>query len=292
MVIMHICLVGLMLILISLLSIYLYYMIYIKNKKLIYDIDEKEEIKIKKDIVYKKVEGKDLLMDIYSPSNLESKEKLPVVIFVHGEGPELFIKDAKNWKIYCSYGRLVASMGFAAVTFNHRYAYGNFSRIKDVSYDVLDAVKYVRGNATRLNVDAEKICIWSFSLGGIYSSLFLKNNEINVKCLISYYGLLDIYTRVNEKNDIYNEFTPEIYLENFNRKDVYILIVKAAKDKIKGVNKSIDNFIEAAKKYNIKYEYIMHNTGGHSFDIMDDNCETRDIIGQTLKYIKEKMILN
>jgi len=274
----------LLVIIVCLLSLYLY-MNLMKRKTLLYDIDASKKIKITKDIIYKQVANKNLLMDVYTPENLISEKKLPVVIFVHGEGPELFIKDAKDWGVYSSYGKLLSSMGFVAVTFNHRYASMNFTKIKDVSKDVSDAVGYIKNNGSQWNIDLDNICIWSFSLGGIYSSIFLKDIQQKVKCLISYYGLLDIYTKVSKAGTIYENFTPQNYLDDSN--NIPILIVKAANDKIKGINKSIDNFINVAKQYNVKYEFILHNTGGHSFDIMADNGETRKIIGQTLRFIEQ-----
>lgn len=267
-----------------LLSMYLF-MNFIKKKKLLYNIDESKKVKVTKNIIYKSVDNKSLLMDVYTPENLSSEGKLPVVIFVHGEGPELYIKNAKDWGVYSSYGKLLASMGFAAVTFNHRYAGRNFKKIKDASKDVSDAVDYIRNNSFQWNIDIEKICVWSFSLGGIYSSIFLKDKEKNIKCLISYYGLLDINTKVSKIGEAYKEFSPKNYLVNNNNS--HILIVKAANDRIKAVNSSIDNFMQIAKEYNVKYDYIVHNTGGHSFDIFKDNDETKKVIGQTLKYIEQ-----
>lgn len=41
-----------------------------------------------------------VIEDVYLPANRKENEKLPVVIFAHGEGPEVFIKDAKDWGIY------------------------------------------------------------------------------------------------------------------------------------------------------------------------------------------------
>lgn len=286
MMVLYILSIILLVIIVCLLSLYLY-MNSLKRKKLLYDIDESKKIKITKDIVYKEVDNKSLLLDVYTPETLISDEKLPVVIFVHGEGPELFIRDAKDWQLYSSYGKLLSSMGFVAVTFNHRYATMNFTKIKDVSKDVSDAVDYIKNNGSQWNIDLNKICVWSFSLGGIYSSIFLKDQSMRVKCLVSYYGLLDIYAKVPKKGTILEDFAPENYLSNLNSNKTSILIVKAANDKIKGVNKSIDNFIKVAKQYNINYEYILHNTAGHSFDALDDNNETRRVIGQTLRYIEQ-----
>lgn len=261
------------------------YMKNLKRKKLVYTINEDGKVKIAKDIIYKTADGKNLLMDVYTPAEANYQDKLPVVIFVHGEGPEIFIKDAKDWGVYTSYGKLLASKGYIAITFNHRYAAKNFYKIKEVSEDVIDAVKYVQANSTEWNIDLDKVFVWSFSLGGIYSSVFLNNCCYNVRAVISYYGLLDINTQIPlEMQNDYDDFTPNKYLRNV--RDTKILIVKAVKDKIKGVNQSIDNFIETADKYRVEYEYMLHSSGGHSFDVLIDNEETIEIIEKTLSFIE------
>lgn len=284
-----IILVLLTIFLIACLLYVLMFMNFMKKKKLLYDIDESKGINIIKDSVYKQIGTNNLLMDIYTPEKSDPKAKLPVVIFVHGEGPEIFIKDAKDGGLYSNYGKLLSSMGYAAITFNHPRASSNFSKINEVSKDILDAVEHVRKNAELWNIDVNRICVWTFSLGGIYTGLFLNNNEKKVKCLISYYGLLDIYAKISKHDDMYEKFTPEEYLSNLNSNECSILIVKAAKDKTEAVNKSIDKFIQEAEANSIKYDYVIHNTGGHAFDVMNDNNETRNVIRKTLEFIKENL---
>ena len=257
----------------------------LKGMKLAYPMKEKEEITVSKDLVYKIAGDRKLLMDVYIPVNRKDYEKLPVVIFNHGEGLEVFIKDAKDWGIFTSYGMLLASKGYVAVTFNHRYASKNFMKIKEVAEDVKAAVSYVKKNSATWNADIDNIFIWSFSLGGIYSSVFLRN-DYHIKAVISYYGLLDLFTRIPKKlRKSLEEFTPDQYLRNIT--NTKILIVKAALDKVPGVNQSIDNFIKAAEKYHIDYRYILHKSWGHSFDVFTDNEETTSVIDQTISFIKQ-----
>ncbi len=256
----------------------------LKRMKLAYPIEEKEQITVIKDLVYKEVEGRKLLMDVYIPSDIKNNEKLPVVIFNHGEGLEIFIKDAKDWGIYTSYGKLLASKGYIAVIFNHRYASRNFERIKEVAEDVKAAVMHVQQNSVEWKADIDNMIVWSFSLGGIYSSVFLRS-DYHIKAVISYYGLLDLFTRIPPKlRKELEEFTPDRYLRNTTT--TKILVVKAALDKVPGVNQSIDNFVKAAEKYHINYSYLLHKSGGHSFDVLTDNEETKYIIDQTLSFIE------
>jgi acetyl esterase/lipase len=260
-------------------------MTYLKRKKLAYPVKEGKETQIIKNVIYKTVEGKNLCMDIYLPEEARNNIKLPTVLLVHGEGPEVFIHDAKDWGVYTSYGKLLASQGLVAITFNHRYAAKDFERIKEVTKDVTDAVLYTQRNAEEWNIDLDKLFLWSFSLGGIYSSVFLKQ-DYHIKAVISYYGLLDISEVVDQQRlEEFKDYIPEYYLRNV--KNTKILIVKAAKDKVKGVNPSIDRFRRIADQYRIEYNYLVHSAGGHSFDVFIDQEETREMIDKTLEFIKE-----
>ena len=98
-------------------------------------------------------------------------------------------------------------------------------------------------------------------------------------------GLIKNVVRSDNRYRLY----PETYLPAMNDKIPPLLIVKAAKDKVKGVNKSIDNFMRIANMHNIKFDYIVHNTGGHSFDALDNNDETKAVIDKTLDFIKKNI---
>ncbi len=225
-------------------------------------------------------------MDVYRPSGISKDSKLPSIVFLHGEGPEKLVGNAKDWNLYASYGKLAASNDFIGVTFNRSRMNFNFKNA-NVKKDIFDAITYIRENAEKLNIDKDRICIWGYSLGGLYVSQFIKNAPYYIKCLVSYYGLLDIKTRTKAVNKEYESYCPETYLPAMNDKFPPLLIVKAAKDKVKGVNKSIDNFMRIAKSRNIKFDYIVHSTGQHSFDALDNNDETKAVIDRTLDFIRK-----
>jgi hypothetical protein len=52
------------------------------------------------------------------------------------------------------------------------------------------------------------------------------------------------------------------------------------------LNSIIDNFIVKAFAQNVSITAVNHATGHHSFDILDNNERSREIIKQTLDFIK------
>lgn len=262
----------------------------IKSKNLIYDLENGNEIKSIKDIVYKSVPGKPLLMDVYQPVNADKNRKVPAVIMIHGDGSESYIRDAKDWAMFRQYGRLIAGNGLACVTFNHRAGgmVSGYNKIKEASEDVLNLVDHVRRNADAWNIDENRICIWGFSSGSIYLSLFLGSMPEYVKCIVSYYGLLDAKAWTKKNEAVLKRYYPENYLSSGSIGKANLMVVKAGRD-TKCILKSIDSFIDAARSNRIEFSYIIHPNGKHSFDIMNDDEETRKIIGRTLDFVKQNI---
>src|SRR3954454_9854778 len=90
------------------------------SMRVVYKLSDMEQAVVKKDIAYKTVEAGDLKMDVYYPANFQDARLLPAVLFVHGDGPDEMLKDAKDWGQYISWGQLIAASGLIVVTFNHR----------------------------------------------------------------------------------------------------------------------------------------------------------------------------
>lgn len=253
-----------------------------KKKRLLYPLED-TKIGIERDIEFKRAGDRSLLMDLYRPLD---GEKPPVVILVHGEGAESFIRDAKDWAVFRDYGRLLAQKGLATVTFNHRPGgiAAGFKDIDKAAGDVTDLVAYVRGRAGEWDIDGERICVWAFSAGGVYMSRFLINTPVYIKCLVSFYGLLDVRSFV--KDGALTGYYPEHYLNKGTATP--ILIAKAGKDSNRLIV-AADHFLEVARAKDIPVEYREHPEGKHAFDTMNDDETTRRLIGDAIAFIKENI---
>ena len=86
------------------------------KKRLVYAIPNMEQVPVQKNITYKTADGVELQMDVYHPIDFQKGSLRPAVIFIHGDAPPEFLKDAKDWGVFVSYGQLVAASGFIAFT--------------------------------------------------------------------------------------------------------------------------------------------------------------------------------
>jgi acetyl esterase/lipase len=258
------------------------------KKRVVYEIPGMEQSRVTKNRVYKTVEGMDLLLDVYYPANLRDGESCPAVVFVHGLGPVELVKNIKDSGQYVSWGQLIAASGFIAVTFNHRSPDEHIS-LRDVGGDVDDLVGYVREHAEELQIDKESLAIWTCSAGvplGVRSALL--DTPTFVKCLVAYYGPLDlqplkVYWKLTD--DEVREFSATTYLEEYAERLAPMLITKAGLD-YPELNTTIDHFIKEASAKNVTLDFMTHPGGQHAFDALDDVARSHEIIKRTLEFIK------
>ena len=67
--------------------------------------------------------------------------------------------------------------------------------------------------------------------------------------------------------------------------DTAFFIVKGGRDDT-GLNPSIDRFVEKAREANISVEFVDYEDGIHGFDIWQDTDESREIVKQTVEFMK------
>lgn len=129
-----------------------------------------EKTSVIENISYKKDgKGNPILLDIYKPRKL-SNEKTPVVLYLHGgawvEGDKLITAD--NY-VENTILKLVEK-NYAVISINYRLVNEDIHFPEPVE-DSKDAVKWVRKNAEKYNLDAENIGLWGVSAGAHLSLL-------------------------------------------------------------------------------------------------------------------------
>lgn len=264
----------------------------LQKKRIVYEIPEMEQRRVAKNRVYKTVEERDLLLDVYYPADMQDGEQRPAVVFVHGLGPAELVKHIKDSGQYVSWGQAIAASGFIAVTFNHRSP-DEHTSLREVGADVDELVAYVREQAPQLQIDKERLAIWAGSAGvplGVRSAL--RGTPSFVKCLVAYYGPLDleplkVHWHLTE--DEVREFSALTYLEETASKLAPMLITKAGLD-YPELNATIDHFIKEASAKNVTLDFMTHPGGQHAFDILDDVARSREIIQRTLEFLKTSLI--
>jgi acetyl esterase/lipase len=104
------------------------------------------------------------LADVYLPR--KTSGAVPIMILVHGGvGADLPLRP-KDWGLYRSWGRLLASSGFVAIAFNHRLGFPE-PMIEEAATDLDSLTAFVRASARKWGGDPDRISIATFSAGGV-----------------------------------------------------------------------------------------------------------------------------
>lgn len=212
------------------------------------------------DISYN-TENEMLKLDVYAPPGLAPDVRLPAVLFVHGSASAR--RNIKEHAQYVSWGKLIGASDLIAVTFNWDYP---------DSSGIEQAIAYVHEHAVELQIDSERLCIFTVSAGvSAGFTIALKDMPPYLRCLVGYYG------------------NPSPALELIVAQDASqlppILLVKAALDDpilIAGT----DRFASELTSRDVPVTVLVHENGEHAFDIRNNNDRSREIIKQTLEFIK------
>ena len=73
------------------------------------------------------------------------------------------------------------------------------------------------------------------------------------------------------------------------RRDVPLLITRAGRDRFPAMNASIDSFIRQALVENLPLTFVNHAEGPHALDLFDDSRTSRDIVRQTLRFLRQHL---
>jgi len=152
---------------------------YIKNKKhypYIMPVKDETPIGVKdfRNVVYTTLEktkfGKrELHLDIFSP---KKKGKYPVVLLIHGGGWR-----AGDKSLQVPLAQLISKRGFVTVTVE--YQLGLEAQYPAAVYNIKAAVRWLRANADKYQINPEEIAVSGSSAGGHLASLIGLTNGVD-----------------------------------------------------------------------------------------------------------------
>lgn len=260
----------------------------------------------KETYTYKKTGDRDLLLDIYYPTEKPLRE-YPFIYFSHGGG---WISGFRNQPNNVSWCKFLAAKGFAVASIDYRYGYRN--DMSDILSDYTDGLKYIKKNAKKLKIDRSKIVLMGLSAGGhlalLYSTYhtFMKNSKPmeGIKSVVAYYppsNLSDLFSsdnksifakfaarrtlngRPTEVKEIYDYYSPINYI---SESMIPTLIAHGKLDNTVPFQSSI-NFIKKLDYYNVDHTFLVHKYGDHSFDTNLSDYSTISILDKTVRYIRK-----
>ena len=273
------------------------------RRRIAYEIPGMQQVRVRRDIVYKKVEEQGLLLDVYYPLDFDKDIPLPAMLFVHGDAPPTVLENAKDWEQYVSWGQLIAASGLIAVTFNHRST-ESLTKLYEAASDVEDLLAFVSDPAHDLGIDTSMLGMWTCSAGSVIGlHAVLGKRSSHVHCTITYYGAADLQAFFDQRADLtentrksehtlplllpetFEEFSAPASMKRVVGESMPLFVACAGLDAPE-LNASIERLVTAALANNVNLMLMNHATGHHGFDIIDDDERTREIIHATLEFIK------
>lgn len=160
-----------------------------------------KNFEIRKNIVYKKIEGVELTGDLYLPKTHGLR---PVVLVLHGGG---WAKKSGDME-YIS--QSLANEGF--VVFNANYRLAPENKFPKAPEDVKDALLWIKNNSELYSIDSKKIATWGYSAGAHLALLAALDGELGVKAIVAGGTPTDLTVWPNSKLVI--DFLGSQYEEN------------------------------------------------------------------------------
>jgi acetyl esterase/lipase len=124
-----------------------------------------DSVSVDRDIVYGVQGGEKLLLDVYEPL-FPSSTPRPAVVLIHGGWWTSLDKNTMQ-----GMGNFLARTGFVAVSVNYRLLHEDQNRWPAQLDDVQRAVRWLRANASKYNIDPDRIGAFGHSAGAQLAAL-------------------------------------------------------------------------------------------------------------------------
>ena len=221
-------------------------------------------------IIYKKIDTTVLKLHIYKPLNFSKKEIYNCIVFFHGGGwnngnPDMFKRQAMYF----------ASRGLVAISAEYRIKTKHNTTPFEALEDAKSAIRYVRENAAKLNINPNKIAAGGGSAGGHLAAacgniIGLENSNENLE-ISSVPNALVLLNPVidngpgsfgyNRFKDRYKEISP---IHNITKGAPPTIILIGTKDKLIPVA-TVEKYQSNMKKVGSRCDLKLYENVGHAF---------------------------
>lgn len=249
-------------------------------------LDGMDAVSVRRDVAYGPAEH-DLRFDLYYPSD-ESDDPWPAVIIAAGypgamepRATPLTYKEI-GWTV--SMCQLIARSGMVAIAYTNH----------DPATDLQALFEHLHACAESLSIDPARVGVIAVS-GNVPTALttIMQDASRTPACAVFGYGCLLDLDGATDVADAARQFgfaNPGAGRTLVDlRRDVPLLITRAGRDQFPGMNASIDSFIRQGLEENLPITVVNHAEGPHAFDLFDDSRTSRDILRQTLRFLRQHL---
>jgi dienelactone hydrolase len=154
-------------------------------------------------------------------------------------------------------------------------------------------VAHVRYIAPALGVNPEQLGLWAFSGGGPFLATSLRERPAWLRAVVAYYAVLDLQQpRSGDASGMSAEwrrtYSAVDALGQNARLPPPIFVARAAVDD-PWLNGTIDRFVQKGLTEGATLDVLSHSTGRHSFDILDNDARSKQIIRRTIDFLRDAL---
>ena len=260
------------------------------SDRIVLDIGRGSEVERTRDLAYGRPIGADLTMDVYRPSR--STRALPAVVFVHGDADPVHLIGAMAWGQYVSWAEAVASMGLAAVTFDHSST-ERLTRIDRVLGEIDQALDFVRTEGPGLRIDVNRLALWACSGGVPLALSAAMRRPEGIRCAVALYGPCDLRPMLapvgaDGPADALAQASPLALLADLGL-PWPLQCLQAALDRPE-INQTIDAFITTCPERGLPAQLLVHEQGHHAFDVRDEGPRSEELIRAVLDFLGAHLV--
>lgn len=250
-------------------------------------------VTIERDIAYLPA-GRTEKADLYLPANRAKEVRSPAVLMIHGGGWSSGTKSAQR---EFNIGTNLALNGYVGLSIDYALAEKGKVTWPQNLHDCKTAVRWLRKNADRLQIDPDRIGVIGGSAGGHLAAMVAVTNpndklepaepygefSSQVKCAVDLYGPIDLTSRPSismfgksnaEAPELYKAASPTTYLD---KNDPPILIMHGTADTTVPLQQS-ELFAAALKKAGIEHELVIVEGAPHTFHLQPKQKDLRPIV--------------
>lgn len=249
--------------------------------------------------------GRTQKADLYLPTTTPAGQLRPAVVMIHGGGWSGGKRDAER---ELNIGTNLALHGYVGMSIDYVLASKTKATWPQNLYDCKTAVRWLRKNAARLQIDPDRIGVIGGSAGGHLSAMVTLTTPADgldpkepygefscrVSCGVDLYGIADLPTYHDasmlgktfaEAPELYRLASPVTYVRSNSPP---ILIIHGTADTTVNVKQS-ELFGDVLKKAGADYQLILIPGAQHTFDLQPKQRDLRPVvIGFFDKYLKPK----
>ena len=257
------------------------------TRRVCLQLDGMDAVSVRRDVVYGPPD-RGLSMDVYYPSDEPDDGRWPAVIIVAGYPGQMEPRRTPlsykeiGWTV--SMCQLITRSGMAAIAYENR----------DPVTDLQALFEEIHENAASLRLDPARVGVLAVS-GNVPTALstVMRDTVRPPACAVFGYGCLLDLDGATDVADAARQFgfaNPTVGRRVTDlRRGIPLLITRAGRDQFPAMNASIDRFIDEGLRVNLPITLVNHAEGPHAFDLFDDSRTSRDILRQTLRFLRQHL---